>query len=243
VVFTGRDRQRGGAVTLSTGARFIPIDHADRAVTDRAFQAAVALLDGRIDVLVANAAVVYRGPLTTTPDSVMRELLEVNVTSPFRLSRAYFEVMGRHGHGAIVHIASDSAIRGIATIPAYSVSKAALHRLSTVLAAEGGPLGIRVNVVCPGATPPGMRSTPRGYESHAEDSRGWTSDVTRAAPSAIDVAAVVAWLASDEAQSVSGASITVDGAASAAIDLAGPRRDHDSAGDVVTRPAARHASP
>jgi meso-butanediol dehydrogenase / (S,S)-butanediol dehydrogenase / diacetyl reductase len=225
VAFTGRDADRGAEVAAANGAAFVPTEAADRTADDAAFETGLSYLGGRIDIFVANAAAVYRGALTEMTEAALTELLEINLTSPFRLSRACFEAMAAQRQGVIIHIASDSALRGIHTLPAYSMTKSALRRLSTVLAAEGGPVGVRVNVVCPGATPPGMKSTLSGYEKHGEDSRGWVSPATRGAPSADDVAGVVAWLASDEAARVSGVAIAVDGGASATIDAGRLRED------------------
>ncbi|MFA3839532.1 SDR family NAD(P)-dependent oxidoreductase [Streptomyces aureus] len=215
--FTGRDVARGLAVADSTGAAFIAADSTNRQAIDRAVDESLSWLRGRLDVLVNNAAIVYEGPLESTPDDVFDELFEVNVTAARRYASAAFTVMRDQHSGVIVNIASDSAITGIAKLPAYSVTKAALLSLSDVLAAEGAPHGIRCNAVCPGATHPGMRSTATGFASHAENDAHWAPAPSGRHGQAGDVAAVVAWLASPDAAHVSGATLRVDGAASAAL--------------------------
>lgn len=216
VAFTGRDEDRGIAVAAATGAAFIRADITDRAIADRALDDALAWLGGRIDVLVNNAAIIYEGSLQTTPDDVLRELFEVNLTAPFRYSRACFAIMREQRGGSIVYVASDTAIRGIHRLPVYSASKAALVTLSELYAAEGAPHGIRCNAICPGATHPGMRSTAAGFEHHAEDDSQWGPAPSGRHGQGSDVAAAVSWLVSDEAEHVSGATLRLDGAATVA---------------------------
>ena len=125
--------------------------------------------------------------------------------------------MREQGGGSIVHIVSDSALRGIHKIPAYSVTKAGVLALSEALAAEGAPHGVRVNAVCPGAVFPGVQSTPKGYEHHAEDASTWGDAPSGRHGTGADVARAVLWLASEEAEHVSGATLRVDGAAGVAM--------------------------
>jgi NAD(P)-dependent dehydrogenase (short-subunit alcohol dehydrogenase family) len=167
--------------------------------------------------MVLGAAVVYAGPLETTPEPVLRELFEVNLTATFRYSRAGLSLMREQGGGVILHIVSDAAIRGIHHLAGYTVTKAAVHAMSELFAADGAPHGVRVNAICPGATYPGVQSTVEGYEDHSEDAAKWAAPLSGRHGRGSDVANLVAWLASDEAEHVSGATIRVDGAASAAM--------------------------
>ncbi|ORA39215.1 SDR family NAD(P)-dependent oxidoreductase [Mycobacterium aquaticum] len=217
VAFTGRNNERGLAVAVGAEAAFIRADSADRAATDRAMYEALAWLGGRLDLLVNNAAIVYEGPLETTPDSALQELFEVNLTAAFRYSRAAFAIMREQRSGSIVNIASDGAIRGIHKLPAYSATKAALLTLSELYAAEGAPHGIRCNAVCPGATHPGMQSTATGFAHHAENDSRWAPAPSGRHGQASDVAALVAWLVSAEAARMSGATLRLDGAAAATM--------------------------
>jgi NAD(P)-dependent dehydrogenase (short-subunit alcohol dehydrogenase family) len=217
VAFTGRDGNRGVVVAASTRGAFIRADAANRAQCDECVEQALAFLGGRIDLFVAAAAIVFESPLEATPEPIFRELLEVNLTSTFRYSRTVFEAMREQDGGSIVHIVSDAALRGIHKIPAYSVTKAGVLALSEALAAEGAPHGVRVNAVCPGAVFPGVQSTPKGYEHHAEDASTWGPAPSGRHGTGADVARTVLWLASDAAEHVSGATLRVDGAASAAM--------------------------
>jgi NAD(P)-dependent dehydrogenase (short-subunit alcohol dehydrogenase family) len=217
VAFTGRDSDRGAAVSAATGAAFISADARDRGACDAALGNALAFLDGRVDLMVLGAAVVYAGPLETTPEPVLHELFEVNLTSTFRYSRAGLSLMREQGGGVIVHIVSDAAIHGIHHLAGYTVTKAAVHTMSELFAADGAPFGVRVNAICPGATYPGVQSTVAGHEHHREDASKWAAPVSGRHGRGEDIAHVVTWLASDEAEHVSGATIRVDGAASAAM--------------------------
>lgn len=216
VVFTGRNPERGLAVANETGARFLAADARDRAACDRSVEETISIA-GRIDVLVANAGIIYGGPIETMPEAAFRELLEVNLTAAFRYSRACFEAMRIQGAGTMVHIASDTGIRGAHEIPAYSVTKAGAVALAELLAAEGAPYGIRANAVCPGDVVPGVQATPAGHEEHAEDPAGWTLPPSGRFGTGEDVAALVAWLVSDESSHVTGATVRIDGGMGAAM--------------------------
>src|SRR5205085_12198430 len=79
VAFTGRSRERGERVAAETGATFLECDHRDRAASDGAVGAALELGGGGLDVLVANAGILFQGPIEATPEPVFRELLEVHL--------------------------------------------------------------------------------------------------------------------------------------------------------------------
>lgn len=216
VVFTGRSEERGRVVAQETGATFLRCDARDRAASDVAV-AETLRIGGRVDVLVANAGILMGGPIEATPEDAFRELLEVNLTSLFRTSRACFAPMREQGGGSMVHIASDTGIRGIHDIAAYSVTKAGVVAVSELFAAEGAPHGIRANAVCPGDVVPGVQSTPAGFESHAENPEGWVLPPSGRFATGEDVAGLVAWLACDESAHMNGATLRMDGAAGAAM--------------------------
>jgi 2-dehydro-3-deoxy-D-gluconate 5-dehydrogenase len=106
---------------------------------------------GRLDAIVNNAGIAPAGPfLDATPD-FFRDVLDVNVVAPGVLSRAAARVFIDQGSGGkIVNVASISALRGKATLAAYSASKGALVQLTRALAAEWARHDIQVNAVAPG---------------------------------------------------------------------------------------------
>ena len=217
VAFTGRNRERGQDVAAETGADFVKCDHRDREASDRAVEQALELGDGRLDVLVANAGILFQGPIEATPEAAFRELLEVNLTALFRVSRRCFGPMRDQGGGSMIHVASDAGIRAVHEIAAYSVTKAGVIAASELFSAEGAPYGIRSNAVCPGDTVPGVQATPTGHEDHAEDPAGWMLPPSGRFGTGEDVAALVAWLASDESAHVTGATVRIDGGTGAAM--------------------------
>ncbi len=217
VAFTGRDRERGDEVAAATGAAFLACDHRNRAASDRAVEDALALGDGRVDVLVANAGILFQGSIEATPDPAFLELVEVNLTALFRVSRACFGPMVAGGRGSMIHVASDTGIRGIHALAAYSVTKAGAVAVSELFAAEGAPHGVRANAVCPGDVVPGVQATPEGHADHAENPEGWVVPPSGRFGTGEDVAALVAWLASDESSHMTGATLRIDGAAGAVM--------------------------
>ena len=116
----------------------------------------------------------------------------------------------------MVLVASDAGVWGETPIGAYSVSKRALIMLTRMLAVEAGPAGVRVNAVCPGDTEPGMVTTVAGRDT-LPDTSAWTRPPLGRLVHARDVAAAVSFLASDEARTITGADLLVDGGMRAAL--------------------------
>ena len=202
VTFTGRDAARGAAVAAELGATFAPCDSCDRS---RIAETVRGL--ARLDALVLNAGAFFTGSIAETPPAAFRELIEVNLTAGFLFSRAALPALAA-ARGSIVHVASAAATRGSHLLAAYSVSKAGVLALSELLAAEGGPCGIRSNAICPGNVLPGMPG---------EDSGAWQLPPLRRHGSPQDVADAVAWLCSPSAGHVSGATILLDGGMRSAL--------------------------
>jgi NAD(P)-dependent dehydrogenase (short-subunit alcohol dehydrogenase family) len=210
VAFIGRDAGRGTELAARTGATFVPADITDRPAADAAVERAATTLGG-LDVVVANAGILSRALLSEIGEDAFRRLLETNLTAQFRTSRAAWPHLVAAGGGSIAVIGSDTSLRGSHRCPAYSVLKAGSVMLAEMLAADGAPHGIRANAICPGNTLPGMAGddpsrwppTPGGTQVHADD-----------------VAACVAWLASDEGRHVNGATIRIDAGVGAALIVA-----------------------
>ena len=217
ITFTGRDAGRGGDVAEQSGARFIQANATDRKAVDFAIAQSLEQFGGPPDLFVSCAAIVFEEPLSRTSDAIFREVIEVNLTSAFRYSRAFYKEMKARGSGNIVHVVSDSALVGIHHLPAYSISKAGLLSMSEALAAEAVMHGVRVNAICPGATHPGVQSTPHGYEHHAENDSRWGPAPSGRHNQANDIADAVLLLISDEAERLAGVTLRLDGGASAAM--------------------------
>jgi NAD(P)-dependent dehydrogenase (short-subunit alcohol dehydrogenase family) len=209
VVFTGRDAERGAAVAERSGATFVRADARDAGDVTRSLREAAETLGG-LDLLVLNAAVIHTAALAETADEDWDALVETNLVSPYRYAREALPLLREAGGGAIVAISSDAGVWAAPEVAAYSVTKRALNWLVQMLAIEAGPAGIRVNAVCPGATEPGMLSTPAGRgDELGTDS--WLRPPTGRVGRPEDVAGAVAFLASEDAAFVNGALLLVDG--------------------------------
>lgn len=214
VVFTGRSRERGERVAAATGAAFA---EADALAADALRASVAAALErlGGIDIAVLNAGVLCAATLSETTDEQWDTVIGTNLTAPFRYARTLLEPLRATG-GSMVLVASDAGVWSEAPIGAYSVSKRALIMLTRMLAVEAGPGGVRVNAVCPGDTEPGMVTTVAGRES-LPDTAEWTRPPLGRLVHARDVAAAVSFLASDEARSITGVDLLVDGGMRAAL--------------------------
>ena len=214
VLLSGRNAEAGVALASELGGHFLAADVA-------APGTAAALVDwalrchGRIDVLVNNAGILFRGDSQDCTDAQWDAVLAVNVTAVFRLSRAVVPVMVGQGGGAIVNVASDWGLIGAQKAIAYGTSKGAIVQLTRSMAADHARQGIRVNAVCPGDTDTPMLHILAGPEREKQ---------LRAMAEAIplgrigqpkDAAAAIAFLASDDASFITGAMLPVDGGNSA----------------------------
>jgi NAD(P)-dependent dehydrogenase (short-subunit alcohol dehydrogenase family) len=212
VVVTGRDKARGDAVvadiTRSGGpAVFVPSDLAAPPDAVRAFAAAATeALDGRVDVLVHNAALCSPADTPSLSDADMEATLAVNVRAPHVLTAAIAPAMADRGSGAIVVIGSWMATVGHPFVGLYSATKAAAAQLGRSWAAEFGPRGVRVNIVSPGVT-----RTPINDDADEVVARMTAGTPAGRPATPDDIAAAVAWVVSDRAGYVHGALIPVDG--------------------------------
>jgi 2-deoxy-D-gluconate 3-dehydrogenase len=106
---------------------------------------------GRLDVLVNNAGTIQRAPAATHSDEMWDEVIEVNLSSVFRLSRAAGAHMLARGDGCkIVNIASLLSFQGGITVPGYAAAKGGVAQLTKALANEWAVHRINVNAIAPG---------------------------------------------------------------------------------------------
>jgi NAD(P)-dependent dehydrogenase (short-subunit alcohol dehydrogenase family) len=217
VVFTGRDDQRGQDIQEETTAAFVRADSTSDGDSERAVAYAADRLGG-LEILVLNAGTGLMAPLVDTPTKDFSRLLDVNVTGYFRYAKAATPILSQDDGGCMIHIASDAGITGETNYGAYSISKAAVIMLGQILAAEGGPLGVRSNIVCPGDIAPGMREMGKPGEPEREEKvDDWPIPPLGRVGQSEDVAAAVAYLASDDASFCNGSVLLVDGGMRSAL--------------------------
>jgi NAD(P)-dependent dehydrogenase (short-subunit alcohol dehydrogenase family) len=175
------------------------------------FAAQVEERFGRVDVLVNNAGISLIEPAEETTAEQWRRVLEVNLTGPFLLCRAFGRAMLAAGSGSIVNVASIAGLRGVADRVAYNASKHGLVGLTRTLAAEWGGRGVRVNAVCPGWVKTEMDDSAQDAGLYVDDDIVNQVPMGRfAAPE--DIARAIAFLADPERSGfVNGTALTVDG--------------------------------
>ena len=158
---------------------------------------------GRLDVIVNNAGVMIFKPIEAHSEADLLHVLQVDFLGAFRFVRQAF-LKCRRG-ASIVNVASIHAIETTPLVSAYAAAKAALLSLTRSAAIEGRPKGIRVNAVLPGAIETTMLRDNPNVRSGAEVLD--PADIG----SPDDIAAAVAFLASDDAAFVTGIDLRVDG--------------------------------
>lgn len=220
VVLVGRNRQAGAALEahlFQAGGRalFLAEDLSDRSAPERIVQATLAF-GGRIDGLVNNAGLLRNGTAAETSDEDWDLVLEVNLSAAFRLSRAVVPTMLNQGRGSILNVASDWALMGARGAVAYAVSKAAIAQLSRCMALDHAQDGIRVNALCPTDTDTPMLDLAYPDGDRASKVAKLAATIPMGRVARVDeVAAVAAFLMSDEAGFITGSLIPVDGGTSA----------------------------
>jgi 3-oxoacyl-[acyl-carrier protein] reductase len=189
-------------------AEGLPADIAEPGTAERAVELALSSY-GRLDVLVNNAGVAYFEEVFDTPVEHLDRTYAVNVRGTFAMSLAAGRSMAAAGAGAIVNTASTASLMGEQFQATYNATKGAVAALTRSLAVDFAPFGIRVNAVAPGWV--STRATTPIIEDAAQWSKHRTHIPLDRPATTAEVAAVHAFLASEDAAYVTGAVYVVDG--------------------------------
>jgi acetoacetyl-CoA reductase/3-oxoacyl-[acyl-carrier protein] reductase len=164
---------------------------------------------GRIDYLVNNAGVLQQKPFDSITDEDWDAIMAINLKGVFLCSQEVMPVMARQGGGSIINISSSGGQLGGTLAVHYATSKAGVISLTRSLARVGAPDGVRVNCVTPGLILTEMSEN----EIHSEVGKQKINQQIplRRAGISEEVAAAVAFLASDESSYMTGQSINVNG--------------------------------
>jgi 3-oxoacyl-[acyl-carrier protein] reductase len=177
---------------------------------------------GSLDVLVNNAGSAQWRDIDDVPEQDWRDSYELNVMAPLRAMRAALPPMAARGWGRVVNVCSTAGKRPSASMPEYSVAKAAELSLSRLFADRFAASGVLVNAICPGPTESKMWMGPGGLldqsqelsgassREQALDAAGAKRPIGRLAEPA-EIAAAIVFLCSERASYVSGAAWSVDG--------------------------------
>lgn len=223
VALMGRRPEPVHAVAEEIGGLPLTGDAADPDAARRAVETAIELLGG-LDVLIANAGGHGTGAALRTDDDTWEQALASNLTSAFLLARAALPTLIERG-GSIVIVSSLAGVFAGPGVLGYTTAKHALVGLTRSLARDYGPLGVRVNVVCPGWVRTAMADEQMDAlaAQHGLDRAEAYARVTENVPlrrpaEADEIASICLFLAGDGAAAMMGAVVMADGGASV-VDL------------------------
>ena len=200
------------AQTIGTSAASARVDVTSPEQVDRMLQTAVDRF-GRIDVLFNNAGLPQSfTPLEAATDALFDRIFDVNVRGVFNGCRAVIPLMKRQGGGVILNTASTAGIRPRPGLAVYNASKAAVISLTRTLALELAPHRIRVVSICPVATDTPMLASFIGETDEAEGRQRFISTIPWGRLNQPeDLARAAVFLASKDAEMVTGTAFEVDG--------------------------------
>jgi len=232
-VITGASRGIGAAAARmleQEGVRVLAVSRStgiDVTAPDAAEQIAADLDGAAPDILVNNAGTSFAKALDDLSDEDWQGQWELHVMASMRLMRAFAPVMAHRGWGRIVNVTSSAGKRPSLTNAAYSVTKAAQASLSRVFADTYAPQGVLVNSVAPGPVASSLWMGEGGLADQTAEARGLSREESIKAQedkvplarfaTEEEVAAVIVFLCSEKAATVTGAHWSVDGGTVATI--------------------------
>jgi len=174
---------------------------------------------GSVDLLINNAGIQHVAPVDEFPVDKWNAILAINLTAAFHTTRLALPAMKKKGHGRIVNIASAHALVASPYKSAYVAAKHGIAGFTKTVALEVAEAGITVNAVCPGyvLTPLVQKQIPDTARARGISEEAVVRDVLLAAQptkkfvTVEQVAALTAFLCSDDAASITGAIVPIEG--------------------------------
>lgn len=207
------DLGRAHVASLGPTARYLHLDVTSEAEWEAVVDDITAD-EGRLDVLVNNAAVLLLATIDRTEASEFERIMRVNAYGAFLGTKACLPLLRANANGSIVNLGSIDSVFGTALTAAYTASKFAMRGLTKVTAIENGRFGVRCNIVCPEAGNPEMHTPIVGAEDWPSLPHDPERGPDRVAPGAV-------FFASDESRLCNGTELVMDAGhhAGQALDL------------------------
>ncbi len=215
VVIADINEEGARKVAASIGASAIAVkcDVTKRADIDALVKAPRDAFGGRIDVVMNNAGWSHKnGPLLDVDEATFDKVYDINVKSIFHMVHAVVPLMREQRSGVILNVGSTAGIRPRPGLTWYNSSKGAVNLLSKSLAVELGPDNIRVNAICPVMGATGLLEQFMGMPDTPENRKKFLATIPLGRlcePK--DVARAALYLASDDAEFITGVEFPVDG--------------------------------
>ena len=171
-----------------------------------------------VDILVNNAGGAESAPFARTDAALWQRMIDLNLTSAYRVTHALVPSMAKAGWGRIINVASTAGLKGYAYVSAYTAAKHGVVGLTRALALEFARSGVTVNAVCPGYTDTPMLDVAiDAIAAKTAKSKGEARAALAAANpmgrlvTPEEVAATVGWLCLPESGSITGQAIAIAG--------------------------------
>ena len=208
----GAERVVNGIVAEGGRAKLCPGDVSSDAAVGHLIGYALAAY-GDLEIVVNNAGTTHRNqPLMEVDEEAFDRVFRVNVKSIFHFVRALAPAMRDNGGGVILNVGSTAGIRPRPGLTWYNASKGAVNLMSKSLAVELAPWKIRVNALCPVMGETGLLEAFMGVPDTPENRAKFVATIPLGRMSrASDIANVALFLASDEAEFITGVEMPIDG--------------------------------
>jgi 3-oxoacyl-[acyl-carrier protein] reductase len=205
------DVAEAAAKRLGAGAVAITADVSKRADVERAAHAAIDAL-GHVDIVVNNAGTTHRNkPIMEVTDEEFDRIFAVNVKSILLTAQAFIPHMRAHGGGVFVNVGSTAALRPRPGLTVYNSSKGAVHLMTKSMAVELAPDKIRVCALAPGAGETPLLAMFMGEDTPEKRAAFKATVPLGRFSTPQDIGAAALFLASDEANFLTGVVLEVDG--------------------------------